>query len=78
VLKAMIAEVAGPGVVLVDSAEATAKSVEQRLRALNLLNDGQGGVAQFFATDAPDRFANVGEIFLGEPIDPGSIEVIDL
>ena len=77
-LKAIIAEVAGPGVVLVDSAEATAKSVEQRLRALNLLNDGQGGMARFFATDAPDRFANVGEIFLGEPIDPGSIEVIDL
>ena len=30
------------------------------------------------ATDAPDRFANVGEIFLGQPIDPGSVELIDL
>jgi glutamate racemase len=77
-LKAMIAEVAGPGVVLVDSAQTTALSVEKRLREINLLNDGEGGRAQFFATDAPDRFANVGEIFLGEAIDPGSVEVIDI
>ena len=26
---------------------------------------------RFLATDAPDRFARVGEIFLGRPIDPG-------
>ena len=77
-LKAMIAEVAGPEVTLVDSAESTARAVEKRLREMNLLNDGEGGTAQFFATDAPDRFANVGEIFLGEAIDPGSVEVIDI
>jgi glutamate racemase len=77
-LKAMIAQVAGPDVALVDSAEATAKAVEKRLSDLNLLNDGQGGTEQFLVTDAPDRFANVGEIFLGEAIDPGAVEVIDI
>jgi glutamate racemase len=33
---------------------------------------------RFLATDAPDRFARVGEIFLGSPIDPGLVELIDL
>jgi glutamate racemase len=77
-LKGLIAEMAGRDVALVDSAETTARSVEQKLQALGLLNEGEGGTSRFFATDAPDRFANVGKIFLGEPIDPGSVEVIDL
>ena len=33
---------------------------------------------RFLVTDAPDRFARVGEIFLGEPIDPGTVELVDL
>jgi glutamate racemase len=77
-LKAMIAQVAGPDVTLVDSAESTARAVEKRLRDLNLLNNAEGGTEQFLVTDAPDRFANVGEIFLGEAIDPGRVEIIDL
>ena len=77
-LKAMIAQVAGPDVALVDSADTVAARVEKRLRELDLLNEESGGTVQFLATDAPDRFANVGEIFLGEPIDPGSVDVIDL
>jgi glutamate racemase len=77
-LKEMIAAVAGPDVVLVDSAETTALSVERLLKERVLLNDAAGGSSLFLATDAPDRFANVGEIFLGGPIDPGSVEVIDL
>ena len=32
----------------------------------------------FLATDAPGRFAHLGEIFLGEPIDPGSVTLVDL
>ncbi len=77
-LKQTIAAVAGSDVTLVDSAETTAKAVEQALKSAGLLNVGSGGVAQFLATDAPDRFANVGETFLGSPIDPGSVEVVDL
>jgi glutamate racemase len=77
-LKEMIASVAGPDVRLVDSAETTALSVERTLKERGLLNDGPGGSALFLATDAADRFANVGEIFLGSPIDPGLVEVINL
>jgi glutamate racemase len=77
-LKDMIAQVAGPDVVLVDSADSVAGNVERRLRELKLLRKEGGGKVQFLATDAPDRFANVGEIFLGTPIDPGGVEVIDL
>ena len=77
-LKDMIASVAGPNVTLVDSAQTTALSVEQTLKEIGLLNEAPGGAALFLATDAPDRFANVGEIFLGSPIDPGSVEVVDL
>ena len=33
---------------------------------------------KFLATDAPDRFARVGEIFLGRAIDPGEVELVDL
>jgi glutamate racemase len=76
-LKDVIADVAGPEVVLVDSAETSAEAVARVLAEKQLLNDA-GGAMHFFATDAPDRFANVGEIFLGEPIDPGDVEVIDL
>ena len=33
---------------------------------------------RFLATDAPGRFAHLGEIFLGEPIDPGAVTLVDL
>jgi glutamate racemase len=78
VLKDTIAQVAGPGVSLVDSAETTARAVEAKLDALGLRNSGANGTSHFLATDAPDRFSRVGEIFLGAPIDPGNVEVIDL
>ena len=78
VLRDTIAAVAGPDVALVDSAETTAARVAQLLRDKDLLNAGTAGSARFLATDAPDRFSRVGEIFLGAPIDPGQIELIDL
>jgi glutamate racemase len=77
-LKETIAQVAGPDVTLVDSAETTARKVEAKLDALNLRNGGANGESHFLATDAPDRFSRVGEIFLGAPIDPGDVEVVDL
>ena len=33
---------------------------------------------RFFATDSPERFARVGAIFLGRPIDAADVELIDL
>src|SRR5579871_6835772 len=78
VLKQTIARIAGPDVALVDSAETTAAAVEKILRDRNLLNDGPAQPPRFLATDAPGRFAHLGEIFLGEPIDPGAVALVDL
>jgi glutamate racemase len=78
VLKDTIARVAGPDVILIDSAETTAAAVEKILAERGLLNRASGGVSSFLATDAPGRFAHLGEIFLGEPIDPGSVTLVDL
>ncbi len=78
-LKGTIAGIAGPDIRLVDSAETTAKAVEKILSEKNLKRTGGSKPSHtFLATDAPDRFARVGEIFLGQPIDPGRVELVDL
>jgi glutamate racemase len=76
-LKPVIAKIAGE-VALVDSAMTTAMAVEQLLADRNLAANGGSASRKFLATDAPDRFARVGEIFLGQPIDPGDVELVDL
>ncbi len=78
-LRETIAKIAGPEIVLVDSAQTTAKAVEAILRERNLARQTRSRTSHsFLATDAPDRFARVGEIFLGSPIDPGQVELVDL
>jgi glutamate racemase len=76
-LKPVIARVAGD-VTLVDSAVTTAVAVEKLLKEKNLASSGSTVSRKFLATDAPDRFARVGEIFFGAAIDPGDVELIDL
>ena len=78
VMKQTIAKVAGADVSLIDSAETTAMAVEKILREKSLLHDGPAQAPRFLATDAPGRFAHLGEIFLGEPIDPGAVMLVDL
>jgi glutamate racemase len=78
VLKDIIARVVGPEIMLVDSAATTADAVARLLEQRGLASAGRNGGHHFFATDAPDRFARVGEIFFGTPIDPGAVEQIDL
>lgn len=78
VLKDTIAKVAGPDVTLIDSAETAAVRVEEVLKEKGLLNPGPPAAPQFLATDAPGRFAHLGEIFLGEAIDPGAVALVDL
>jgi glutamate racemase len=77
VLKDAIAKVAGD-IALVDSAATTADAVAELIAARGLANKGDARSLTFLATDAPDRFARAGEIFLGQPIDPGRVELIDL
>ncbi|MFV8753090.1 glutamate racemase [Nannocystaceae bacterium ST9] len=75
VLRGAIQRVCGEGVVLVDSAETTAQSVESALR-------GQGrsgrGTTRFLATDAPERFARVGAVFLVGGARADEVELVDL
>jgi glutamate racemase len=78
VLKPVIARITGSGVALVDSASTTADAVAALLVERDLSNSAGAQSLKFLATDAPDRFAHVGEIFLGQPIDPGLVELIDL
>jgi glutamate racemase len=78
VLSKPISRLAGANTCIVDSAETTAEVVARLLADKDLLSSGAAGGSRFFATDAPDRFARVGEIFLGRPIDPGSVELVDL
>ncbi|MBL6852584.1 MAG: glutamate racemase [Alphaproteobacteria bacterium] len=78
VLKTEIAKVAGPDVTLVDSAITAANAVAKLVDERDIASNAAVRSIRFLATDAPDRFANVGEIFLGQPIDPGLVELVDL
>lgn len=77
-LKGIIAKIAGPGVALVDSAATTAQAVGARLKSADMEAGSRTGEHAFLVTDAPDRFARVGRIFLGSTIDPGQVELVDL
>jgi glutamate racemase len=79
VLASSIRKSIGDSIALVDSAETTAAAVASALAERRLASaPGSVGQARFFATDSPERFARVGEIFLGRPIDPQSVELVDL
>jgi glutamate racemase len=81
VLAAAIRQVIGDDVAMVDSAETTAAAVADALADKGMSNEGGGDGAstmRFFATDSPERFARVGAIFLGRPIEAADVELIDL
>lgn len=78
-LRAALAAFVGKGVTLVDSAVTTATAVEATLAARGLLRGaGPRGAVQLLATDGVERFARVGGRFLGEPIAPADVTLIDL
>jgi glutamate racemase len=66
ILKEVIAEVMGPGVTLVDSAEQTALTVARILSERELLRPvGEKGNHHYYVTDIPAGFIRVGNRFLG-------------
>jgi glutamate racemase len=78
-LKDVIAQVAGPDIRLVDSAATTAAAVEALLKEKSLASTrDEPDAPRFLATDAPERFARVGEIFLGRKIPADAVEQVDL
>lgn len=78
-LAPVIAKTIGRGVTLVDSAATTARAAERLLEENRLARtEGSASRIVFLATDAPERFARVGQIFLGKQIAPASVKLVDL
>ncbi|WCJ60135.1 glutamate racemase [Fontisphaera persica] len=69
-IKHLIRRIAGPRVVLVDSAESCAELVSQRLAAEGLLQTQQTRPGRIYpyVTDAPEQFEALADRFLGFPI----------
>jgi glutamate racemase len=79
VLASTLASVMPPSVTMVDSAATTAEAVAR------LFDQGTLAPAAvttpsvvWLATDGPERFARVGSRFLGRPIDPAEVTLIDV
>jgi glutamate racemase len=79
-LAASIAAVAGPGIPMIDSAVTTAEAVEAELRKSGLLRpknkEETGRPLRFLTTDAPERFARTGGLFLDIRLAPEEVELV--
>ena len=76
-LKSDIAAVMGPDVTLIDSATEVARVVGDQLRARNHHSENQQTTSyRYYVSDTPDKFARVGERFLGRPVTP--VDLVDL
>jgi glutamate racemase len=80
VLAPAIRRVLGDRLAIVDSAETTAAALVGVLQAAGLRRPASepGGLIQLMATDSAERFARVGGTFLGRPLAPADVEVVDL
>ncbi len=70
IMRRTISAAIGPGMTLIDSAEATAAEVQRELAARGLAREDRSGAAsrKFFVTDSPERFIKVGRIFFGREL----------
>lgn len=77
ILRAAIEQVAGPKVLVIDSAQQTAQDVARRLRAAGMLRkprpEKPRGSMKCFVSDDPQRFALLAGRFLGEAIAPPTL-----
>lgn len=78
VFRPVLTQIYGSAVTLVDSAETTAIWVERELRSAGLLGETAHSGLELWVTDAPQRFARVGETFIGHPLDPDEVRLVDL
>ncbi len=77
IFKKTLQKILGNQVMLVDSAEETAKYVFSYLEQNKMFGNGSGQ-CRFLTTDDLQRFARVGSIFLGRTIQDTELELIDL
>jgi glutamate racemase len=76
-LKALLQEIAGPDIRLVDSAEAMADLTAGLLSSQGLANSQEGPPSyRFLVSDVPNRFQTIAERFLGRSL--GDVEVVKL
>lgn len=69
-LKGVIGKVMGEGVRLIDSAEETAQETRRVLEKMELLRKRKGPIfRQYYVTDIPQRFEEIGGRFLGERLE---------
>lgn len=76
-LRGLLAEVAGTGVRLIDSAEATARETARMLETGRLAAGGGGLLSrEYFVTDDTRLFGELAELFLGAPVE--RVEAVEL
>ncbi len=68
----------GPHVFIINSATATASAVKALLTENNLLAHPPIPKVRFLVSDLPKRFARVGEIFFGQPIEEQNVQLVDI
>jgi glutamate racemase len=69
VLKKVISQEVGDHIILIDSGEETAKTVQSILNELNLSREKDSdGTVRFFVSDIPGKFDEIGTRFLGKPL----------
>lgn len=76
-LRPVLREVLGADVALVDGAEATANATKELLETHGLVHSGTKPTHRFFVSDAPEKFAILGPLFLGRTFDGAEVVAID-
>ena len=78
VIREVAAKVLSKDVKVVDSAEATARELQQLLQDRDLGRQEAEGNLQILVTDLPGRFSEVASRFLGRQVDEATVRQIDL
>lgn len=77
-LAGTLRDIVGEGVNIVDSAATTAQAAEEALRGKGLRSGKKRGSVRFMTTDDEARFARIGSLFLGRPLEAGQVELVNL
>lgn len=77
VLKTSIQDFLGD-ISIIDSASVTAQTVKSLLEEHALQTNQTSPELGFLVTDLPTRFIRIGQLFLGDEINPGSVHLVDV
>ncbi|MGM0508855.1 MAG: glutamate racemase [Fusobacteriota bacterium] len=75
-IKKVIKKVVGKDVILIDSAEEVAIEVRNVLYRNRILLEENGGENEFYVSDSPRQFMEIGKLFLGDRLE--NVELIDI